>query len=70
MCVVPNGVKGGHVAVNLRLMQGNFDNALEWPYTGSITVQLLNWIRTGIMWWDHFLLLIRHLDILRPLSKP
>ena len=44
MRVLPNGLKGGHVAVNLRLMRGNFDNDLEWPYLGNITIQLLNWI--------------------------
>ena len=33
---------GTHVSVYLHLMPGEFDNKLEWPFQGSINIQLLN----------------------------
>ena len=35
-------VEGTHVSVFLNLMRGEFDNKLEWPFQGSINIQLLN----------------------------
>ena len=32
-----------HVSVYLKLMAGEFDEKLEWPFVGSIHVELLNW---------------------------
>lgn len=45
MRVIPNGVgkKGGHVAVNLRIMRGCYDDKLEWPFIGNVAIQLVNW---------------------------
>ena len=34
--------KGTHVSVYARLVQGEFDDHLEWPFQGDIVVQLLN----------------------------
>lgn len=47
MClkVYPNGDgpgKNTHVLVSVRLMKGEFDSYLHWPFRGAITVTLLN----------------------------
>ena len=47
MClrVDANGTDGGvgtHVSVFLYLMSGEYDNELEWPFQGRISIQLLN----------------------------
>ena len=47
MCIVVNANgsfsgRGTHVSVTSRLMRGDFDAALQWPFEGSITIQLLN----------------------------
>ena len=34
--------KGTHITVAVHLMKGEFDNQLEWPFRGDITIQLLN----------------------------
>ena len=34
--------KGTHVSVYARLVQGEFDDHLEWPFQGDIVIQLLN----------------------------
>ena len=34
--------KGSHVSVQVYLMNGEFDDELEWPFKGDITIQLLN----------------------------
>ena len=34
--------KGTHVTVAVYLMKGEFDDQLEWPFRGDITIQLLN----------------------------
>ena len=34
--------KGTHLTVYGYLMQGDFDNDLQWPFQGAITIQLLN----------------------------
>ena len=43
--VYPNGDgsgKGTHISVYARLMEGEHDDELEWPFEGSTTVELLN----------------------------
>ena len=47
MCIQinANGVgeyKGKHVSVFTRLLEGNFDNQLHWPFQGTVTYELLN----------------------------
>jgi hypothetical protein len=34
--------KGTHITVAVYLMKGEFDNQLEWPFRGDITVELLS----------------------------
>ena len=34
--------KGTHLSVHVTLMRGEFDDQLQWPFRGTITVQLLN----------------------------
>ena len=34
--------KGTHVSVYVHLMQGEFDDQLQWPFRGSVTIHLLN----------------------------
>ena len=46
--VYPNGNvkgkgRGSHLSVYARLMRGEYDNELEWPFEGDIRVELLNW---------------------------
>ena len=46
LAVHANGVgigKGTHVSVFLHLMKSENDDCLKWPFSGDITVQLLNW---------------------------
>ena len=46
LAVHANGVDNGegtHVSVFLHLMKGENDESLKWPFSGDITVQLLNW---------------------------
>ena len=43
--VCPNGTahgKGTHVSVFIALLPGEFDDLLMWPYSGEVTVHLLN----------------------------
>ena len=35
--------KGTHVSVFVYLMKGENDNILKWPFTGDISIHLLNW---------------------------
>ena len=39
--------EGTHVSVLLHLLPGPFDSELNWPFRGSVTVQLLNGRRDG-----------------------
>ena len=39
--------KGTHITVGVYLMKGEFDDQLEWPFRGDITIQLLNQEGTG-----------------------
>ena len=34
--------EGTHLSVYIYLMQGEFDDQLQWPFRGSVTIQLLN----------------------------
>ena len=38
-------VKGTHISVFAYLMKGPFDDYLEWPFQGTITIQLLNQLK-------------------------
>ena len=45
LCVYANGNgigKGTHVSCYIRLMSGEYDNILEWPFQGKVTIELLN----------------------------
>ena len=39
--------KGTHITVAVYLMKGEFDDQLEWPFRGDITIQLLNQLTRG-----------------------
>ena len=50
MCITVNAngnkhVKGTHLSVYANLMKGPFDDYLEWPFQGTITIQLLNQLK-------------------------
>ena len=32
-----------HISVHVRLMAGEYDDQLEWPFVGQVSVELLNW---------------------------
>lgn len=42
--------KGTHVSVFAKILKGNYDNQLKWPFSGSITVEILNQLEDG----EHF----------------
>ena len=47
MCFLVNAnghgsAKGTHVSVWVHLMRGEFDDQLNWPFRGEVTIQLLN----------------------------
>ena len=47
LCVYPNGRgigRGTHTSLSIAILQGPFDAALNWPFRGSITVQVVNQI--------------------------
>ena len=58
--VCANGVddyKGTHVSCYVQLMSGTYDNILEWPFQGKLTVELLNQLEDknhmkGVMQFD------------------
>ena len=44
--VTPNdcgSAEDSHVSVYVRLMKGEYDNDLEWPFEGDVAIELLNW---------------------------
>ena len=48
MClrVHANGHKDGagtHVSVYAQIIQGEYDDTLTWPYTGTVTYEIINW---------------------------
>ena len=46
--------EGTHISVYLSIMHGEFDNELEWPFRGALSIQLLNQEGTD----DHFHLIL------------
>ena len=45
LCIDANGWgagKGTHVGVSVRMMKGDFDDHLKWPFRGEITFHLVN----------------------------
>ncbi|XP_068759143.1 TNF receptor-associated factor 6-like [Montipora capricornis] len=43
--IYPNGVgsgRGTHVAIFIHMMESTFDDLLDWPYAGTITVSVLD----------------------------
>ena len=45
LCVTPKGWgkgKGTHLGVDIRMMRGEFDDQLKWPFRGNIIYQLMN----------------------------
>ena len=50
LCIAPNGSDSGkntHVSCGVCLMSGEYDNILEWPFQGEITIELLNQLEDG-----------------------
>ena len=39
--------KGTHVSVFVRIMAGENDNRLQWPFMGDVNIILLNWLGNG-----------------------
>ena len=38
------GIGGGtHVSVFVQIIQGEYDDTLTWPYTGTVTYKIINW---------------------------
>ena len=35
--------KGSHITLNAIIMKGQHDDQLEWPFTGTIIIEVLNW---------------------------
>ena len=51
--------KGTHVSMYVHLMEGEFDDRLQWPFRGTVTVELLNQRGNGascntcvVLWFD------------------
>ena len=42
LCVYANGGKGTHISCFMCLMSGEYDDILEWPFQGVMTIELLN----------------------------
>ena len=34
---------GTHVSVFVQIIQGEYDDTLTWPYTGTVTYEIINW---------------------------
>ena len=34
---------GTHVSVYVQIIQGEYDDTLTWPYTGTVTFEIINW---------------------------
>ena len=37
------GAAGTHVSVYVQIIQGEYDDVLKWPYTGTVTFEIINW---------------------------
>ena len=47
LVVYANGVgsgKGSHLSIFAYIMKGHHDDRLQWPFTGTIIIELLNWL--------------------------
>ena len=38
-----NTTKGTHMSLHARLMKGEYDDTLAWPFSGDVVVEILNW---------------------------
>ena len=36
--------KGSHLSIGVLIMKGQHDDRLQWPFTGTIIIELLNWL--------------------------
>ena len=48
LCIAPNGSDSGkntNVSCGVCLMSGEYDNILEWPFQGEVTIELLNQLK-------------------------
>ena len=46
-CVMPMVTvsgKGSHLSIFAYIMKGQHDDRLQWPFTGTIIIELLNWL--------------------------
>ena len=46
LLVYANGHGGGagtHVSVFVQIIQGEYDDTLTWPYTGTVVLEIINW---------------------------
>ena len=50
--VFPNGRdgKGTHLSLYIFIMRGEYDDKLEWPFNGVVTIEMFNW---GTNKWDY-----------------
>ncbi len=58
LVVYPNGWdqwEGSHISVYIRLMKGDNDNVLLFPFSGTIIINLLNWAEDN----EHFARIIQ-----------
>ena len=35
--------KDTHISIGAKLMRGDYDNSLQWPFEGDVVIELLNW---------------------------
>ena len=42
--------KGSHLSIYAFIMKGQHDDRLQWPFTGTIIIELLNWLED----WGHY----------------
>ena len=49
ICVYANGYysEDAHVSVFIKLLEGDYDSQLRWPFLGTITIELLNQLEDG-----------------------
>ena len=52
--------KGTHISIDARLMKGDYDNSLQWPFEGEIVVKLLNWREDNRHYQGDLIKLSRH----------
>ena len=59
LLVYANGLGSGidtHVSVYVQIIQGEYDDTLTWPYTGTVTFEIINWKddRNHVKWTSDF----------------